>query len=264
LVNIKGQEVTFMYNQAFMDSNYGFLAYGVSLKEKGSLGFSLTYAGIKDIKETNSLYPTGTGNIFSAQDLAISLSYAKKITSHLSFGNNLKLIRGNIEKESALGFALDTGFLAKDILNDNLSLGFAVLNLGSKMTYLNQKDKLPLTIKLGTSFKLLNDKLLLAIDISKPIDNDLNIKSGFEYCLFNNFSLRGGYSTASQDIGSQFTFGFGLKCSLINLDLSYVPYGDLGNMIRISISYSQNPLFKFGQVREDEDDQEGQDKNNFK
>lgn len=55
-----------MYNQAFMDSNYGFLAYGVNLKEKGSLGFSLTYAGIKDIKETNSLYPTGTGNIFSA------------------------------------------------------------------------------------------------------------------------------------------------------------------------------------------------------
>lgn len=257
LINIKGHEATFMYNQSFMDSSYGFLAYAVNLKDKGSIGASLTYAQVLDIKETIAEYPTGTGNFFSAQDIALSLSYAKKITNHISFGNNLKLIKGKIEKESAFGFALDLGLLAKKVIYNNFSFGLSVQNIGSKMKYIEEGDSLPLNIKFGTSCKILNDKLLIALDVNKPIDNDLNIKTGLEYNLFNILSIRGGYSTGPSDIGSGLSVGLGFKYSLFNLDLSYVPYGDLGNMVRVSISCSQNKnLSNYSENNEYEEDNE--------
>lgn len=198
LVNIKSHEATFMYNQAFMDSNYGFLAYGLNLRDKGSLGVSLTYAGVSDIKETTSLYPAGSGNIFSATDIALSLSYAKNITPNISFGNSLKFIRGSIEEEKALGFAIDFGILAQ--VNNHLSFGLSVLNLGTKMKYIEEGNSLPLNIKAGTSLRLLNDKLLISLDVNKPIDSDVNIRTGAEYILFNNLALRAGYSSGPSDI----------------------------------------------------------------
>jgi len=46
--------------------------------------------------------------------------------------------------------------------------------------------------------------------------------------------LRAGYRTG-QDIGSGISYGAGFKIGKISLDYAYVPYGDLGNIQRISL-----------------------------
>ena len=42
------------------------------------------------------------------------------------------------------------------------------------------------------------------------------------------------------DMGSGLTAGFGFRISSLNVDYAFVPYGDLGNAHRFSLSYNFN------------------------
>jgi hypothetical protein len=89
---------------------------------------------------------------------------------------------------------------------------------------------------------MLEDSLLVSCDLNKPLDNKLEIRTGAEWWLAELFALRAGYRTnIAKNAGLGVSAGFGLKFSNYIIDYSFLPYGDIGNTHRLSLSY------KFGE-----------------
>ncbi|MDI6781833.1 MAG: hypothetical protein QME49_07015 [bacterium] len=119
-------------------------------------------------------------------------------------------------------------------LNKSLSIGAAIQNLGSKIRFVNEGDRLPLTFKLEGAYKT-GSRLLITIDANKPVDNNFKLNVGAEYLVANMFAVRGGCSSDKEQ-GSNFTVGAGFCLRDCHIDYALVPYGDLGKTHQISFS----------------------------
>ncbi|MEW6482478.1 MAG: PorV/PorQ family protein [bacterium] len=204
-------------NLALPQGNQGF---GVSLVY---LGYGSEKGYDRDKKPIND---------WSASDLAISGSYARKINKSLSLGASLKAIMMKIEDESAKAFCLDSGILYKDAY-PNLNLAAVIKNLGTKPKFISEKFSLPLSLRLGAAYNLQNTPIPLLIGLDTNI-SPFSISLGLEGKIYQNFSLRLGYSN-SQDEGPGITAGFGLQQSNFGIDYAIKPFGELGLSHYISL-----------------------------
>jgi long-subunit fatty acid transport protein len=236
LVQIGTISLTAMHNQWFQSIKYEYLSYAQKVWWGGIIGCSIVYFHMGDIlgSRFNIQGAYEKAADFTAWDSCITLSYAHPWSDKLSIGLNLKFIYEKIELEDAATCAFDLGIFYKTPM-DNLSFGLCIQNLGSGLKFIQEKADLPMNLKGGVSVKLLDDHLLLALDVNKPIDNSLNLRLGLEYWLIDVLALRAGYRT-DVDIGSGFSGGFGLKIMNYQLDYGFAPYGELGDTHRISIS----------------------------
>ncbi|MEW5694271.1 MAG: hypothetical protein AB1765_13370 [Candidatus Hydrogenedentota bacterium] len=73
-----------------------------------------------------------------------------------NLGATVKYIQMKINNEKSTGIALDIGCLYKPTV-ENLTIGANIQNLGPKLkAFISEKDALPLNIKVGGAYKLLN------------------------------------------------------------------------------------------------------------
>ena len=63
------------------------------LGDFGNIGFSFTSLSMEDMKVRTVEQPDGTGENFSAGDMAIGLSYARNLTDRFSVGITAKYIK---------------------------------------------------------------------------------------------------------------------------------------------------------------------------
>lgn len=247
LASIEDIGATFMYSKWLADINYNYVA-GVLPAEKldGVLGISVTLLNSGDINRTNN--KGEIGGTFNNKDLSLSVSYAKKMRGLLdSVGGTVKYINRTIDDKKSNGFAADIGGLVKP--TKRLTLGLSIQNIGpSTKAFVTEKDSLPLTVKAGVSYKLLDDALTLAMDTNFPSDNKANVHLGAEYNLRELLSFRFGYRTDTikeHGNSSGLTAGFGFKVPSIGLLLDYAvaDYGKLGDSStdthRISLSFQR-------------------------
>ncbi|MFH1564210.1 MAG: PorV/PorQ family protein [Nitrospirota bacterium] len=235
LVQAGTASLTAMHNQWLQSIKYEYLGYAQKMWWEGVIGGSLAYLHMGDIQGSKfsqkGVYEKGDD--WTAYDSCLTLSYAQPWSDGLSIGANLKIIYEKIEQEDAATVAFDLGTFYKTPI-DNLSFGLCLQNLGSGLKFIQEKSDLPMNVKGGASAKLLDERLLIALDINKPIDNNINLRLGLEYWLIDAFALRAGYRT-DVDIGSGFSGGVGLKIMNYQLDYGFVPYGELGDTHRISL-----------------------------
>jgi hypothetical protein len=232
IAGIRDREISLMYNHIFMEARQGFFVIVDEVKNIGNFGISVTYSLIEGIRKTNSIIDIDNQDTFNAWDLAVSLAFGRKINPKFRLGTNLKFLKSNIFNVSASGWAFDLGGL---YIWRNLSIGFSIQNIGPKIIYQKKRENLPLNFKIGTSLRL-KEKILINFDINKPIDNRLNYQIGGEYILGKSIFLRAGYSKGINDAGSGISLGLGIEFRNFNLDFSYVPYGELGEMYRTSFT----------------------------
>lgn len=235
LNNIEGKELSVMHAVWFEDIFYDWASYVQDCKFGGKIGIGVQYLSYGAITETDS---TGLeGSDFTPYDIAAIVSYAKEIKG-IALGANIKYISSKIKDETAWALAVDLGGMYK-LCEDKLSLGLALQNIGTKMKYIDEGDSLPLNIKLGGAYKVM-ENLLVTADISAPSAGAITISGGSEYRHSINESLsasvRAGYNTKNKDTGdlTGITAGAGVKYSKYDLDYAYAPYGDLGNTHRVS------------------------------
>jgi len=238
LAQISGKELTTQHIAWFQDINYEYIGYAHNLGNLGTAGIMVNYLYIDDLEKRT--YDTDTPDgYFKASDLAVSLAGGRKLNEKLSLGANLKYIRQQIDIEKAEGFAFDLGGLYN--VNDKLKIGLAIQNLGTEIKFVSEGDPLPLNIKLGAGYKLLNDQLTLGLDVNYPIDNEINFALGAEYALKLggiSLPLRVGYNTkVISDLGALAGLGTGLGIGINRLafDFAWVPYGDLGHTFRVAL-----------------------------
>jgi hypothetical protein len=233
-----------LYLQGMSLSQMGFLArpFGVS--------FTNLRVGGLERRSTESESSEGT---FGASDLAFAVSYARQ-AGGTGLGVTGRLINESIAGYSATAFALDFGALRR-LESLPLSWGVSVANLGTKERFVNESYALPLTMRLGATAGLTKRfPHAVSLELDLPRDSAPVLRLGVEYLGFGPLALRAGYRTSTsaqkqailgKALGSTasglsefyglFT-GVGLRSRFGSLDYALLPYGELGQEHRLSLS----------------------------
>ncbi len=139
LTKAEGVQIMFDHTQWIADIKYNFLAVSYNLGDMGTIGVSFLTSNIGEMKVTTIEQPNGTGETFSASDMAISLAYAIQLTDRFSIGFNPKFIYQGIWKMSATAFALDLGVQYVTPFDDAV-LAMSISNFGTKMQLLGNSN----------------------------------------------------------------------------------------------------------------------------
>ncbi len=250
LVRVHKREITGMHNEHFQDIRHDFIGYAHPLKSlpERILGIGVTglylYGMERRSGEEENIPEeplTEEEGKFGADDIALLLGYAEAINSRLSLGGSIKGIRQRIDDEKAYGIALDLGALYRwRLLNKELDIGLVLLNFGPGIKFVNKSYDLPLAIRLGLGMAFLNNRLRVGFDVNQPIDNYVKYHLGFEYRIIRELFIRTGYRYRlhGNALGdkSGMTAGIGLRINDFQLDYAFVPYGELGDTHRISLT----------------------------
>ncbi len=269
LAKIDGVGVIFDHTSWIADVAYNYVAASYNLGGMGTVGFSFLSSSYGDMKVTTVDAPNGTGQIFTASDIAFSLGYAINLTDNFAIGFNPKIIYQSIWEANAVGFAMDLGVQYRTPF-DGIMLGMSISNFGTKMqmqgnTTLVTYDpdltstgnngkipanlstdywSLPLNFRVGLAYSPVsteNNKLTIAVDALHPSDNYESVNIGGEYVFHDIIAIRGGYkSLFLQDSEESFALGFGLKQILlgniaVRLDYAYQNFGRLNNIQKFTL-----------------------------
>jgi hypothetical protein len=97
----------------------------------------------------------------------------------------------------------------------------------------------------GVSARPFTRRLLVAVDVEKPRDNDVGVNSGAEYQVVRDFFVRTGYRTLDARIGDDaangdlagLTFGIGIAGDRrYKVDYAFTSLADLGDVHRITLA----------------------------
>ena len=233
LAGLERPEMTAMHTQWVQGMNYDFGAFALP-SEFGTFGISVATLKADDL-EKRTADESFEGN-FESIDSAYGLSFAKEIRNLWSVGLTARYLQQKIDTASAETWTGDVG-ITKDFEEKPYRLGVAVRHFGQGVKYNSESDPLPLTFDAGASTRFFENKFMLALNIKKARDNDIQFGSGGEYrqVIRNDFrfAVRGGYNTSHTDAdGSGLSLGGGLGYRQFDLDVAWVPLGDLGNAFR--------------------------------
>ncbi len=261
--------VNFVHTNWLADTRFDFAGVAIHAGGVGTFALSFTSLSMPDMKVRTEFEPEGTGEFFSAIDLALGVSYARQLTDRFSVGFNAKYVRQQIWHMTAATVAFDFGLLFRTDL-DWLTLGVSVSNFGPKMQYTGkdafvnydfnpdefgdnanifanlQTDRwdLPLLFRFGLAADVYKDSynhLVAAVEARHPNDNTESISTGLEYGFRERFFLRAGYQAIFEDKSERgLTAGVGFIYYLTTeipfvLDYAYADWGRLSNVHRFSL-----------------------------
>ncbi|MCI0513813.1 PorV/PorQ family protein [candidate division KSB1 bacterium] len=238
----------FMVQPWLVKVNTAFTAVGIPIPQLGTFALNIIHLSYGDMGVTTRRQQEGTGEMFDANEYAVTLSYGRAITEWFAFGAGIKYVSSQIWHVSGSAVAFDLGVIIKSEFfsptgqqNDGMRIGMSISNYGTRLRYdgidlLNPIDilpaengnfkdvpgqfrlsawELPLIFRVGVSVKPLvlgNQSLCLAIDALHPNNNSESINTGLEYTFnlpaFGKLFLRGGYKALFQD-ASEFGPTFG-------------------------------------------------------
>lgn len=174
-----------------------------------------------------------------------SLSYGQRITEGFALGMTGKLIQGQIDDVSARGFGFDLGSMYQPW--DPLTLGFVVGNLGSKLTFINQGDPLPLAFRLGANYAPNPTWRFLGELVYRQIAGLTSVHSGLEWRPVDILSLRAGHRTDMLNelasVSGGLTVGVAVHVWGQELAYAWVPFADFGESEYFSL------IIRFGNAK---------------
>lgn len=182
------------------------------------------------------------GGSFTHYDAALFLSAAFPLRDG-GFGLSLKGIRSAIGDVSALGAAVDLGYMSYSRRRDGADMALTLRNLGTPLKYEKESDPLPLELAGGLLWRYAGGFRLMA-DARMPVDHAPYFVIGGEYGVpfgdSASFALRAGFNSRNlDDLGAagSVSGGFGLGLRGAAFDYAFVPYGDLGATHRVTLSW---------------------------
>jgi hypothetical protein len=248
-------ELQFAYQPWVAGINLTYAGAAIVLPNYGTFALSFTDLNYGRTSVTTLEMQEGTGESYSAMDIAASLSYARKLAQWFGFGASVKYVTSGIWHMRAsaaavdLGLMVNTGFFSPDGTRDNgLSIGMSIANYGTRMKYDgmdllqpidtstdngNYQDvegqfrlqswELPLIFRVGASvipIKTTHSKLCLAVDALHPNNNNESVNVGAEYQLtwpgVGKLILRSGYRGLFMDSSEYgLTLGGGVHLALM-------------------------------------------------
>ena len=236
--------------------------------EAGVLGISFVSLNYGDIEITTTALPEGGIGYFNPSSTNFTVSYAKKFSSSISGGMNLKVVSQSISNVSAQGVALDAGIRYVTGDQDNIKFAISLKNVGPPMSYSGD----------GLSLDMLNPSTSLSIGMvqrssSFEMPSQLSIGTSYDFIFSENSVLTAAGSFSANSF-SRDQFHGGLKWKVKTDKASFVlmggfvyeqgifnadematalsgpcggfsfefPFGDSGSNIGINYAYRQSVL----------------------
>lgn len=259
------------HTEWFADLNHEFMGLSFPLGPSAALGISFTAFYAPEMEQTTIQEPNGTGIYFDTQDIAIGLTYARRLTDRFRFGMTVKYVHQRLFNETASAFAVDIGGQLHTGFK-GMRLGMVMTNFGGKMrldgrdlivSYDPRRDvagnpliesklateswPLPNSFRIGLALDLLGNKAALHFDpvqrITVTIDgyhvNDAaeTLNWGVEYAWNELFFLRAGYRWNHDT--ERWSLGLGIQLPfqrwMVQADYAFAQMGDLGPVQRMQI-----------------------------
>jgi len=232
---VKAHEISLMHNK-YVE---GLSQQQAAFASKSGFGASLNYLDFGGIERTTLSRPDGTLGTFGLSDLALGAGYGRAFFEEsLSLGLGGKYLRESVDGLSVSGYALDVGGMAAVQSIPGLSFGLAALNMGPEVRFSAQKEKLPLTVRGGASYRFAagGTQNTFALDLFKVRSDKVRAGAGVESVLGQRLALRAGYC-GGNDAGLGIVGGAGFLWQAMSVDYAFVPFGDLGFAHRLSLTF---------------------------
>lgn len=246
IARLSGQSVTLNHTAWPANISFDQAAYVFNVKWiPGMLGVNVRALTMsRDIVRTTYL-PEGTGETFDAGEWAYGLSYARALTDKFSAGFSVNYVQTGLDNVKGTSTTFDFGTLY-DVGVLGAKIGMSIQNIGSDMTFIDEKVKMPVFFRVGGSFDVFQqgeNRLISAAEFTHPPDNSEKLNLGAEYAFHDYLFLRGGYKVNYDTEG--LTAGFGVKfpltlvkSSVARLDYAYQDKNYLGAAHRVSVNVS--------------------------
>jgi long-subunit fatty acid transport protein len=245
--------ITASYTQWFVDTRLQYFGGVYHFGGNNAIGISVNSLQTENMKVTTEFQPFGTGDEFRFADLAIGLSYARKMTEQFSFGFTVKYVEETLGLLKMKGVVGDLGTFYKTGLGTT-RFAVVIANFGGQISPAGevtlpgnrtansfQKFPPPTFFRIGFAmepFTNATNRLTTSIQLNSPNDNAENVNLGFEYAYKEFLFIRGGYKF---NVDSEnFSVGAGIKLpitfAMAHLDYSIANFKELGLAQRISLN----------------------------
>ena len=264
--DLNQNELIAIHTNWIADINFDYAALVLPLGNVGNIGFSFTSLSMPNDIVRTVQQPEGTGQYFSAGDIALGVSYARKLTDRFSVGFTAKYIQESIWDELSSAFAIDIGTIFRTDLFGGMVIGASISNFGTSMKlsgidtrayesvapaqlgttnqvpYVIDLDSwnLPLLFRIGVSTDAVKNntyRWTIAVDALHPNDDYESLNLGTELAFKESFFIRAGYQSLylvdNAEAEGGLTFGIGLSSKvlfstdLVTFDYAYRDFGRL-------------------------------------
>jgi long-subunit fatty acid transport protein len=245
-------QIMFSHNEWLVDINHDYLGAVYHLDETNIFGIAFTSLSMDKMKVTTEFAPFGNGEYFGFNDIAISVTYARKMTEQFSVGGTIRYMEETLDKLKMRGVMIDLGTyywtglgttrFAVTVSNfgNDLAPDGKVLLVGSREKSQWQSFSPPTIFRIGFAFEPYQDdmnRITTSIQLNHPNDNSENFSIGTEYSYNKMFHLRGGYKFNVDEQNYSFGAGVSLPLSIANVtvDYAFTNFTRLGSAHRFSI-----------------------------
>ncbi len=252
LAQFKTDEVIFSHNIWLVDINHDFLGAVYHLDSDNTFGISLTSLSMDKMPVTTEFAPFGNGEYFGFSDIALSVSYARKMTEQFSFGGTVKYIEETLDKLKMRGIMLDIGTYYRTGLGSTrfavtvsnfgaeLAPDGEVVLVGKRKNSEWQSFAPPTIFRIGFAFEPYQNEehsVTTSIQLNHPNDNSENVSLGVEYSWKRMLFLRGGYKINVDEQNYSFGAGVNVPISIaeFTFDYAFANFERLGSAHRFSI-----------------------------
>ncbi len=226
LVQITKRTFGTFYRKMPQDRRLSYVVYNQPVRDEATIALAWINAGVTDVMGRDG-DGNPTGEISNYQN-AVQMLFGRKIIEQFSVGLTIEYIQFNLANISAYGVGF--GFSAMGRPTPELRLGLAVENLGMKYSWTSGdywtrhnpdvlgssvEEDFPFNVRMGASYLLLNDRVLLSSEIEKNEKQKEKIHLGVEGWALENVAGRMGYDRGS------FTFGLGLRQEIQSATLGF-------------------------------------------
>ena len=246
-----------------VDLKHDFLGALYHLSAADVIGLSIISLRTDDMPVTTETQPLGTGTYFRYSDLAVGVTYSRKMTSQFSFGTTIRYVEENLDVVKIRTVLFDLGTHYATGLGSS-RIGVSVSNFGADVTpkgevsYADgsslssfQSFSPPTVFKVGFAFEPYQTdqhRITTSFQLNHPNDNAEDIRLGFEYAWGEWLMLRAGlkrtigesWLAQNQKSADDYSFGVGVVIPLsftnVSFDYAYTNFNDLGLVHRISCS----------------------------
>ncbi|MDD5772725.1 MAG: PorV/PorQ family protein [bacterium] len=239
LAQLNKNEFMFMYSKPFslvsgiQNENIAFalpFSFDYNYENlKAAVGFNIIYSAVDGIKGyTEQALPTGEE--FSNRDMAYLLSCGVNgLIQNTDLGITFKIISQKIYTYSDYGFGADIGSLYHW---QNFRFGLVLQDvLQAKIKLKDTSDIIPVKLKTGIAYSI-PDIFTVSMGLDLIRNRDLKEHFGIEYTIAKLVSLRGGYTTDTNEI----TAGLGFKKEAYEINYAFARHEELENSHRVSLS----------------------------
>jgi hypothetical protein len=255
LMEFERNEVLFSHLEWLVGVQHEFFGYVHHLGKQHAVGVSLVSLHTAEMEETTEYQPFGSGRYFSYGDLALGLTYSRRMTDKFSFGLTVKYIEETLAELKTRGALLDIGTYYYTGFGSS-RFGVSVSNFGGQFTpkgSFTRRDGVtvnafqsftpPTIFRFGLATEVINNeqnKLTLAAQLNHPNDNSENLNFGGEMWWRQMVALRAGYKLNIDE--QSYTLGGGLNLRYrpfgLRLDYAFSDFGRLGSANHFSMAFT--------------------------